>query len=229
MPRIGGKKLYWILKPELVGSEIKIGRDKFFDVLRERDLLVERKRRYIRTTNSYHRFYTYKNLVRETTISKPHQVVVSDITYLRITGMKFVYLFLITDAYSRKIVGWHLAKSLAIEGALEALKMALKQCPITEGLIHHSDRGIQYCSKEYVKLLQKNDARISMTEQNHCYENALAERVNGILKEEFMLNEEFACQSMALQAVKQAIKTYNNYRPHWSINLLTPEQIHTAA
>lgn len=229
MPRTGGKKLYWILKPEIARSEIKLGRDKFFEILRDRDLLVERKRRYIRTTNSYHRFYTYKNLVRDTTINKPNQVIVSDITYLRIEGMKFVYLFLITDAYSRKIVGWHLSKSLAIDGAIEALKMALKQCSVTDGLIHHSDRGIQYCSKEYVKLLHENNALISMTEQNHCYENALAERVNGILKDEFLLDEEFANQSMALKAVKQAINTYNNYRPHWSNNLLTPEQLHSAA
>jgi transposase InsO family protein len=229
MPRTGGKKLYWILKPELVGSEIKIGRDKFFDILRNRDLLVEHKRRYIRTTNSYHRFYTYKNLVRETVINKPNQVVVSDITYLRVKGMKFMYLFLITDAYSRKIVGWHLSKSLAIEGAIEALKMALKQCSVTSGLIHHSDRGIQYCSKDYIKLLQEYNARISMTEQNHCYENALAERVNGILKDEFLLDEEFENHKIALKAVEQAIKIYNKYRPHWSINLLTPEQMHSAA
>lgn len=206
-----------------------IGRDKFFDILRVQGLLVERKKRYARTTNSYHRFYVYKNLVKNKAISRPHQVLVSDITYVRIREVKFVYLFLITDAYSRKIVGWHLSDSLAIEGALTALKMALKQCPDTAGVIHHSDRGIQYCSNEYVRLLKKNKVQISMTEENHCYENSLAERVNGILKEEFLLNQGYNSTSQVKNAVKQAINSYNCLRPHWSLNLLTPEMVHSAA
>lgn len=229
MPRIGGKKLFWLLQPDINRMGIKLGRDKFFDILRSHRLLVERKKRYARTTDSYHRFHVYKNLLKDKVLIKPNQAFVSDITYLRVAGKKFVYLFLITDAYSRKIVGWELSESLAIEGAIKALKMALKQCTNTNGLIHHSDRGIQYCSKEYVKMLKKKKARISMTEQNHCYENSMAERVNGILKDEFMLDSEYSNQFQALNAVKQAINTYNNHRPHLSLNLLTPQLVHQAA
>jgi len=229
MPRIGGKKLYWLIQSDINRMGIKLGRDKFFDILRAHGLLVERKKRYARTTDSYHRFHVHKNLLKEKVLDRPNQAVVSDITYLRVAGKKFVYLFLITDAYSRKIVGWELSESLAIEGAIKALQMALKQCPNTNGLIHHSDRGIQYCSKEYVKVLRNKKAKISMTEQNHCYENSMAERVNGILKDEFMLDAEFNCHDQALHAVKQSISTYNNLRPHLSLNLLTPVQIHQAA
>lgn len=229
MPRIGGKKLYWLIQSDINRIGVKLGRDKFFDILRAQGLLVERKKRYARTTDSYHRFHVYSNLLKDKVLNKPNQAVVSDITYLRVAGKKFVYLFLITDAYSRKIVGWELSESLAIEGAIKALKMALKQCPNAKELIHHSDRGIQYCSKEYVKLLRKKKAKISMTEQNHCYENSMAERVNGILKDEFMLDVEYSSQIQALHAVKQAISTYNNLRPHLSLNLLTPQQIHHAA
>jgi len=229
MPRIGGKKLYHILRPDIERLDIHLGRDKFFDVLREYGMLVEPKKRFDRTTNSYHRFHVHKNLIRDVNICKPHQAWVSDITYIRTGHKKFVYLFLITDACSRKIVGWHLSNSLAIEGALQALKMAIKQCPHTKGLIHHSDRGIQYCCKDYVSLLKENNIRISMTEENHCYENSMAERVNGILKDEFMLDAEFKDEAQALQAVRQAINTYNTLRPHWSLNLSTPQQVHSAA
>jgi putative transposase len=229
MPRIGGKKLYWMIKPDINQMGIRLGRDQFFDLLRANGLLVDRKQQFARTTDSYHRFHVHRNLLKEKLISKPNQAVVSDITYLRVRGKKFVYLFLITDAYSRKIVGWDLSDSLAIEGAIKALKMALKQCPDPIGLIHHSDRGIQYCSKDYVKILKKRKALISMTEQNHCYENAMAERVNGILKDEFMLDAEFCSQDQALKAVKQAISTYNTYRPHMALRLSTPQQIHQAA
>jgi len=229
MPRIGGKKLYWMVKQDISQMGIRLGRDKFFDLLRANGLLVERKQRYARTTDSYHRFHVHKNLLKERVIRRPNQAVVSDITYLRVRGRKFVYLFLNTDAYSRKIVGWDLSESLAIEGAIKALKMTLKQCPDPNGLIHHSDRGIQYCSKEYVKILKKKKALISMTEQNHCYENSMAERVNGILKDEFMLDVEFSSHDQALKAVKQAISIYNSHRPHMALNLSTPQQIHQAA
>jgi putative transposase len=138
-------------------------------------------------------------------------------------------LFLITDAYSRKIVGWTVSESLRIEGAVEALQMAIKQCVNTQGVIHHSDRGIQYCSHDYVKVLRKNRLVISMTEENHCYENAIAERVNGILKMEYGLDETFKGSKQLLQAVKQAVWLYNTERPHWSLQLCTPEQIHRAA
>jgi putative transposase len=227
-PRIGGKKLYSLLKPDMARAGIKMGRDKFFELLAKNALLVKRKRKYVSTTNSYHRFRVYKNMLKHKEVNKAHQGWVSDITYVR-TGKDFMYLFLITDSFSRKIVGWDLSGSLAIPGAINALKMAIRQCPETRGLIHHSDRGIQYCSKGYVELLKKAEITISMTEENHCYENATAERVNGILKQEYGLDETFASGKLAIKAVKEAIWSYNMERPHWSLNLATPEHIHQAA
>ena len=227
MPRIGTRKLYYLLYDDLqkIG---KIGRDKFFDLLRKNGLLVERKKSYTRTTDSYHRFHKYNNLLYSNDITRSNQCWVADITYLR-TVAGFVYLFLLTDSYSRKIVGWSLSHSLSIEGGLLALQMAVKQRDSDLALIHHSDRGIQYCSDAYVNLLQQQGIQISMTEQNHCYENAKAERVNGILKDEFLLDRTFNDYSMALQSVRQAIKTYNEERPHWSLSLQTPSQVHLQA
>jgi len=217
-----------LLKGDLHKIDAGLGRDKFFDILRNKKLLVKRRKKYAYTTNSFHRFKMYKNAFKSKLLTAPHQALVSDITYLR-TSSGFVYLSLITDAYSRKITGWSLSCSLSIEGTMEAMKMAIKQLPNKEGVIHHSDRGIQYCSNDYVALLNKHKITISMTEENHCYENAMAERVNGILKEEFLLDTEFADQAMALKAVKEAVTTYNNLRPHWSLKLYTPEQVHQAA
>jgi len=228
LPRIGGKKLYKLLKEDLDKLPGTIGRDKFFDVLRKRKLLVKRRKKNVTTTDSYHRFHKYKNKFKGKIFTGPNQAFVNDITYLR-TGEGFVYLFLQTDAYSRKITGWDLSDSLAIDGAIRALKMTIKQCKNIKGAIHHSDRGIQYCSKEYVRILNSHKMEISMTEENHCYENAMAERVNGILKDEFLLEEKFGNKEMALKAVKEAIKSYNTRRPHWSLNLYTPQQIHQAA
>jgi putative transposase len=227
-PMIGGKKLYRLLKQDLTEMAGSVGRDKFFDILRKRRLLVKRKRRYAKTTDSSHHFRKHKNKLKEKLLTGPNQAYVSDITYLR-TRAGFVYLFLQTDAYSRMITGWDLSESLAIEGAMRALKMTIRQSRETKGAIHHSDRGIQYCSKDYVKLLKKQEMEISMTEENHCYENAIAERVNGILKEEFLLCQEFADKDNALKAVREAIKSYNERRPHWSLGLCTPWQVHLAA
>jgi putative transposase len=227
-PRLGGKKLYTRLKENMEKAGLKMGRDKFFEFLAENALLVKRKRKYVYTTDSYHRFKVYKNKLKDKQLKKAHQAWVSDITYIRVGG-EFMYLFLITDGYSRKIVGWHLSRSLAIPGALEALKMAIKQCPDTEGLIHHSDRGIQYCSNGYIEMLRKARIVISMTEENHCYENAVAERVNGILKQEYGLEETFNTELQTLKAVKEAIHSYNTDRPHWSLNLATPEEVHQVA
>lgn len=227
-PMIGGKKLYHLLKDDLHKIDNSLGRDKFFDILRRKKLLVKRRKKYVYTTDSFHRFKVYKNALKNKLLTSANQAWVSDITYLRVGG-GFVYLFLITDAYSRKITGWSMRDSLSIEGAVNALKMAIKQCANTHHVIHHSDRGIQYCSNGYVGLLKKAKMIISMTEENHCYENAIAERVNGILKEEFLLDSKFASQSMALKAVKEAIETYNTRRPHWSLKLSTPQQIHEAA
>lgn len=227
-PMIGGKKLYRLLKGDLEQLDGSIGRDRFFDILRSRGLLIKRRRKYVRTTDSYHRFHKYKNKLKDKLLTGPHQAYVSDITYLR-TGKGFVYLFLQTDAWSRMITGWDLSESLGIEGALKALRMTVRQSPDTNNAVHHSDRGLQYCSNAYIKLLQQSKMEISMTEENHCYENAIAERVNGILKQDFLLDEEFADKASALKAVRQAINSYNNLRPHWSINLYTPAQVHRAA
>ena len=227
-PFIGSKKLYHLLNDHLRTSGFKLGRDGFHRLLRDHGLLIKRKRKYVSTTNSYHRFHTYGNLLRDRPIYRPEQAYVSDITYLR-TRQGFVYLFLITDACSRKIVGWDLSSSLGIEGGIKALKMASRNTKDTKGLIHHSDRGIQYCSKEYTRLLKQKKVSISMTEENHCYENSLAERVNGILKQEFMLDSEWPDELSVRRSVEQCIRIYNTKRPHWSLKLKTPEQVHGAA
>lgn len=227
-PRIGGKKLYRLLKADLDKLESNIGRDKFFDILRKRGLLVKRRKKHVITTESWHRFHKYKNRLKGKHLTGPNQAYASDITYLR-TCEGFMYLFLQTDVWSRMITGWNLSESLAIDGAIRALQMTIKQCPKPQGVIHHSDRGIQYCCKEYVEILNRHKMDISMTEENHCYENAMAERVNGILKQEFLLDEEFANKASALKAVKEAIESYNTRRPHWSLNLYTPQLVHKAA
>jgi transposase InsO family protein len=168
-PRIGGRKLYHMYGERLHAFSPGLGRDKFFGVLRSEGLLVTRKRSYTRTTDSYHRFRRYGNLLKAMRVNAPNQAWVSDITYIRLRE-GFAYLSLLTDAYSRKVVGWHLSRSLGIEGSLTALQMALSSCGCTSGLVHHSDRGIQYCSDPYTALLQERGIRISMTEENHCYE-----------------------------------------------------------
>lgn len=225
---MGGKKLYKLLQPDLARLDYGLGRDKFFDLLRCHGLLVERKRKYAHTTQSYHRFYKYDNLLLGRAAVKPHEVWVSDITYVRVKK-GFVYLFLITDAFSRKIVGWELSDNLGIQPAMKALQMALRQCPVTMGLIHHSDRGFQYCSNQYVGKLKTKGIRISMAEAGNCYENAMAERVNGIVKDEYGLDETFDDYRQALVAVREGIVSYNEYRPHWSLGLEIPAEVHEAA
>jgi transposase InsO family protein len=176
-PRMGGKKIYYLLKD--LPKELGIGRDKFFEIMREEDLLVKRKKSGIKTTNSYHRFHVYKNELAKTIVRSSNRAWVCDITYIR-TSSGFVYLFLLTDVWSRKIVGWSLSNNLSLEGGIKALKKALKQCDNPAGVIRHSDRGIQYCGNVYTDVLRKHGMCISMTEENHCYENAVAERVNVI-------------------------------------------------
>ena len=224
-PRVGTVKLHKHLKDELMKIGVKIGRDRLFDLLRDNDMLVRRKKASFKTTNSYHHFHKYNNLIKDLKITKPNQVWVSDITYIR-TVKGFSYLALITDLYSRKIVGYDVSDSLELAGCLRALKKALANARHAEDLIHHSDRGIQYCSKQYVAELQKRNIQISMTEENHCYENAVAERVNGILKDEFYLDQCFANLSHAKKAIKSAINVYNNRRLHLSLNLKTPESVY---
>lgn len=225
--KMGGKKLYHLLTRSIQARGTRMGRDKFFILMRANDLLVKRRRKYAVTTDSHHHFRKYKNLIHGWQPDKPNRLWVSDITYIRTRG-RFAYLFLITDAYSRKVVGWHLSSSLAIEGALKALKMALKQCSDLSGLIHHSDRGIQYCCKEYVMLLKKHNISISMAATGNCYENALAERINGILKNEYSLDETFRNEQEALKATREAVMLYNEYRPHWSLDLRIPAHVHAA-
>lgn len=227
-PRIGGKKLYHLLKPFLEEIGLKLGRDRFFEYLRGNGMLIKRRKNYVTTTNSRHRFRIYGNMFKRHDLTGPNQVYVADITYIR-TLEGFCYLSLLTDAYSRKIVGYDLSKSLGIEGSLRSLKMALRCLKgQSSGLIHHSDRGVQYCSKDYTELLNRHRVKISMTEKDHVYENALAERVNGILKQEFMLGETLANYDVALKMVKQSIEVYNNERPHLSLNYQTPLICHMA-
>jgi putative transposase len=222
-PRMGTRKLHFMLKEQLNSPEIKVGRDRLFDILRDNKMLVKRKKTYTKTTNSFHRFYKYKNLIKDIQITRPNQVWVADITYLR-THTGFCYLALITDLFSRRIVGYDVSNTLELAGCTRAFKRALVKAQPVASVIHHSDRGIQYCSNQYVELLVKNGFQISMTEENHCYENAVAERVNGILKDEFFLDQIFFNIQHAKQAVKNAIDIYNNKRFHLSLQMKTPNR-----
>ena len=223
--RIGTRKLFEEMETFLKAHQFKIGRDKLFDLLAERGLLVtKRKRRGPQTTFSKHRFRKYPNIIRDFIPIAPNQLWVSDITYICLNE-KFAYLSLITDAYSRKIVGFYLSRDLSAKGPLQALKMALKGNPNQENLIHHSDRGVQYCCDAYVKLLKTNHIKISMTEHGDPLENALAERVNGILKAE-LLEEVYSSFEIAQTGVATACSTYNHLRPHGSINNLKPVEAH---
>ena len=223
--RIGGRKLLNIIAPELPEAG-QIGRDAFFDMLRENGMLVRKRRLRAYTTNSFHHYHKYPNLIKEFVPNKANQLWVSDITYIK-TDSGFVYLYLITDAYSRKIVGWSLSNTLEAQNAVDALHMALSQLPANvKGLIHHSDRGIQYCCRIYVNCLQKHKINISMTEKGDPYENAIAERVNGILKTEWLYDMNLKNCADAKSVVHEIIDIYNTARPHLSIGMLTPDQAH---
>lgn len=225
MPRLGTRKLYHLLKEEFVSKGIKVGRDQLFRILRVNNLLVKRKRSYQKTTNSKHWLKKHKNLIESLVITHPEQVWVADITYIP-TEDGHNYLSLITDAYSRRIMGYHLAEDLKTDGPLSALKMALSNRISNNSIIHHSDRGLQYCSYEYQQILQENDLIASMTESYDPYQNAIAERVNGILKDEFNLEQGFKEHLQAVQVIKESINIYNNERPHFSCDLNTPAFIH---
>lgn len=225
LPREGCRKLHNALSDKFIEHNLKIGRDSLFDILREKGMLVMRKKASFKTTNSYHHFHKYNNLIKELDITRVNQVWVSDITYIR-TVNGFCYLALITDVYSRKIIGFDVSDTLELTGSLRALKLALRRCSNIESLIHHSDRGVQYCSNQYVNELKKRKIDISMTEENHCYENAIAERVNGILKDEFYLDQTFFDVKHAQRAAKNAINLYNVLRLHVSLNYKTPENVY---
>ena len=224
MPKIGGRKLYFMLNEPL--KTLKIGRDKFFNILKANHLLITPKRSYHITTNSHHRFRKHKNLVLDYQITKPNQVWVADITYIG-NRKNPSYLSLITDAYSKKIVGHYVAENLTTEGSLLALKKAINTTELKElSLIHHSDRGLQYCSDEYQKILEKNNISCSMTQNSDPYENAVAERINGILKQEFDIDKFDVETKIKRKIVDESIKIYNELRPHFSNHYLTPNQMH---
>lgn len=225
LPRLGGKKLLSNIQPGLP-AELQIGRDAFFDFLREHNLLIRRKRYKVKTTFSNHWLRKYPNLIEGFTPTRPHHLWVSDITYVETTE-GFVYLFLITDAYSRKIIGWCVADTLEAIHAMEALKMAMKQLPAwVKDVIHHSDRGVQYCSEKYVKMLKKRNIQISMTNNGDPLENAIAERVNGILKTEWLYDIKLQSKQKTVATINQIITIYNTHRPHLSLDMMTPNQAH---
>jgi len=228
MPRIGGRKLHSILKEKLP-EELQMGRDKFFNWLRDNNLLVKKRKIRVYTTNSHHWLHKYPYLLEGYTPMGANQLWVSDITYIN-TEESMMYLFLLTDAWSKKILGWKLSDNMRAENATKALKMALKQWENrTSGLIHHSDRGVQYCSEKYVQLLEKNTIRISMTQDSNPLDNSIAERINGILKDEWIYDKKLKTCQGAISYINKIINIYNNDRPHLSLGMRTPNYFHGEA
>ena len=224
-PRQGTRKLLSKIQPMLATEGLQIGRDRLFSLLRERDLLVQPKKAYRRTTIPG--YWRTPNLLPGLTISQPNQVWVCDITYLEVEMGRFAYLFLLMDLYSRFIVGWHVASSLAADGAVKSLRMALKKLPeIEKTYIHHSDHGVQYTSRSYVEILLQKGIRPSMGEVGNCYDNIFAERVIGTLKNEYYLDARFTDHHQVRLAAKQAIHYYNTDRPHLSLNMAVPGDIY---
>lgn len=223
---LGGRKLFSMLKPFLKEHQLKMGRDAFFDLLRDNGLLVKKRKQYHVTTNSRHWMRKYPNLIRDIVPTGPNQIWVSDITYWKINGRHY-YISFVTDAYSRKIVGYQIAQTMEAIESVAALKMALKDLDTqVTGLVHHSDRGSQYCSAQYVKLLNRNKIQISMTENGDPLENAIAERINGIIKGEYLFDREISCLKSARKVLKSVVALYNDERPHSSISNLMPSQVH---
>lgn len=226
LPRLGTRKLQYNTAPSLATHGIKVGRDYLFDLLERHKLLIRQRKRKVITTDSRHWMHKYENLIKDLDCYRPEQVWVSDITYIRM-GNQWGYLSLITDAYSRKIMGYCLRTDLSAQGCQDALQMAINSRSYPDQpLIHHSDRGSQYCSAEYVKMLKENNISISMTQNGDPYENALAERMNGILKTEFNLYSTQHGFEQTYQIVKDSITAYNGLRPHSSCDYLTPDRAH---
>lgn len=223
--RCGAKKLHLMLQPFFKKQHIKLGRDAFFRLLEYYDLLIRKRKFKPLTTDSKHFFYKYPNLTTDLRLSRAHQLWVSDITYIPVAG-EFAYLSLVTDAYSRKIVGFYLSENMTANACAQALKMAINQKPPNAATIHHSDRGIQYCSNQYINMLNQHHIIISMTKNGDPYENAIAERVNGILKQEY-LPPFFNDLTQARKDIAKAVLTYNHHRLHASIDMMTPDQAHT--
>lgn len=228
-PRLGTRKLHFMLRGMLAKEGVVLGRDRFLEVLREHDLLLEPKpAEYPCTTNSHHCLPVFTNRIKGLEVSRPNEVWVGDLTYIR-TEEGFLYLSLLTDKCSRKVVGYHCGDTLEAGGCLMALKSALAAMPAGATPIHHSDQGTQYCSHEYVDCVEKSGLSMSMTERDHCAENALAERVNGILKGEYGLGGRFKTKAMARPAVREAVHLYNHRRPHTSLGYQTPQAVHSLA
>jgi transposase InsO family protein len=227
-PRLGGRKLFHILGPELAKAGITIGRDRFFQVLKEKGLLLDWLPGMPRATDSRHSLPVFHNLVKDMVSTGPNQAWAADITYIR-TDEGFLYLSLLTDLWSRKIVGFHAGDTLEAEGAVRALETALSGLPEEMFPVHHSDRGCQYCSHRYVEKLRDHGLAASMTEDTRCCENARAERLNGILKQEYSLGCPFRSKKQALAAIGEAVSLYNTRRPHLSLGYETPETMHRRA
>lgn len=225
LPRLGTRKLHWLIKEALQTKGIKCGRDKLFDLLRFHHMLIKPSRRYIQTTMSKHWMRKWPNIIKGKVIDRPEEVWVSDITYIK-TREGNCYLNMITDAFSRKIVGYAVERNMETESMIDALRMANTQRKDHRPLIHHSDRGLQYCSKEYVTLASQNNIQLSMTENSDPYENALAERMNRTIKEEFGMNKIMNSIEQVKQLVKESVKLYNEKRPHLALNMCTPQEVH---
>jgi len=226
MPKTGVKKLYKHIEKDIIKNNIKMGRDALFDLLRSYGLLVKKTKRFHITTDSNHFFYKSPNLIKELEITHAEQVLVCDITYIKIDG-GHAYLALVTDAYSKKLMGWKLDDNMRVTLVKEALEMAYKNLIYNHNhIIHHSDRGIQYCCPDYSEFAEKRNFILSTTQQYDPYENAIAERINGILKYEFGLINTIKNIEIAQKMVKQAVEIYNNERLHWSLDLKTPQEVH---
>jgi len=224
--RTGGIKLYAELKQDFVSQDIKIGRDKFYRFLRQYNLLVPKLKNYHTTTNSNHQFRKYKNLIKDQIPTRPEQLWVSDITYIK-TDNGHNYLAIVTDAYSKQIMGYKLVNHMKTSLCIEALKMAIKNRKYPhKKLIHHSDRGFQYCNPKYTAFAEQNGIMMSMTEQYDPYENAIAERINRTLKYEYALKQTIKNTAIAQKITKQAVYIYNNLRTHFSLDLRKPAEVH---
>lgn len=220
-----GRNLLACLQTEFKQHGISIGRDRFFDLLRKNNLLIKPKQRKTITTNSYHHFHKYPNLIKDLKVTRVNQVIVTDITYLYLRESdSFAYLFLVTDLFSRKILGFNVSPNLSAKSAIKALTMAFNNMSDIKDCLHHSDRGIQYCSNQYTELLKKKNIRISMTENSDPLENAVAERINKTIKEEFTEEKQisFSNYKEAKTLISQIIKFYNDERPHRSLEMYTP-------
>jgi transposase InsO family protein len=227
MPRLGTRKLYFLLKEKFKEHDIKLGRDGLFHYLREEGLLVKPKRSYTKTTDSKHWMKKHPNLLKDYQPTRSEEVFVSDITYVE-SDEGVHYLSLVTDAFNRKIMGHKLSHDMKADNVVKALKEAVKSRKTTVPLIHHSDRGSQYCSALYQQELEKNNIRPSMTDGYDCYQNALAERVNGILKQEFLIERCRTFKELEV-VINESIEIYNRYRPHLSLKMKTPEEVHEKA